>query len=154
MKILVVSDVHERPSALYAALRQQPDAHTVFFLGDGLRTLEQAAAEEPHRRFLAVRGNCDWGVTGYPDTGVEQIGPVRIFYTHGHLFGVKSDTDQLEYTARQAGASVLLYGHTHRPQALYRDGLHILCPGALADGAYGLLELGPGGVLLQTCRTD
>ena len=57
MRILVVSDVHGRVGRLYEAIEQQPTAHTVVFLGDGLRQAEEAAERYPDRTFYMVPGN-------------------------------------------------------------------------------------------------
>ena len=152
MRILVVSDIHGHASALRSALLQQPQAETVIFLGDGVTDWERESAALLGRRTLAVRGNCDWSAPGYPDQGLDEIAGVRVFYTHGHRYGVKSGTECLVRVAAEQGAAVVLYGHTHRAVAEYRDGVHLLCPGALANGEYGLVDILPQGVLLQTCR--
>ena len=73
--------------------------------------------------FLAVRGNCDFG-SDLPLTGEFTAQGVKIFYTHGHYYGVKSGLYTLACAARERGAQVALYGHTHNALEDYDDGLY------------------------------
>ena len=45
------------------------------------------------------------------DTG--QDDGIKIFFTHGHKWGVKYSTDRLFYKAKEIGAQIALFGHTH-----------------------------------------
>ncbi len=145
MRILVVSDIHESETALWAALDEQPTARTVLFLGDGLRRVEQTAERFTEHTFYTVPGNCDFAAM-QPKARLEIIGGKRIFFTHGHLYGVKSDPEPLWTAARERGADIVLFGHTHQPMQEYRDGLYILNPGSLGyGGTYGYIDLTPSG---------
>ena len=43
-----------------------------------------------------------------------QLGPVKAFITHGHLYNVTRNTvDSLVYAAQEQGAKIALFGHTH-----------------------------------------
>ena len=91
MKVLVVSDVHGRVTPLRWLLKNET-ADALFFLGDGLYDLDQAIAANgaaPDYPIYRVRGNCDIG-SDDPAEGLAPFGGVLFFYTHGHLFGVKS----------------------------------------------------------------
>ena len=71
----------------------------------------------------------------------------------GSVYGVKTDPLRVVYAARERGADILLYGHTHRPLTDYEDGLHILNPGSLrAGGTYGVVDLSDAGVVLNIVR--
>ena len=101
MKVLVVSDVHGRVTPLRWLLKNET-ADALFFLGDGLYDLDQAIAANgaaPDYPIYRVRGNCDIGFDD-PAEGLAPFGGVLFFYTHGHLFGVKSGYERIaEYAA-------------------------------------------------------
>ena len=159
-EILIFSDSHGNPDRVTEVLARNGARH-VFFLGDGLRDL--AFAPVANRCVYAVRGNCDFtGLDDTPDADVEIIDGVRIFYTHGHKYGVKSGLGGAIIAAVSRGADVLLYGHTHRvheqtlptgtPLAngtVLSKPLLIICPGALGDrtGSFATLTI-RGGVML------
>ena len=56
--------------------------------------------------------------------------------------------------AREQGAQVLLYGHTHQALTDYDDGLHILNPGSLSGWrpSYGTLDITPQGIVPNVIR--
>lgn len=144
MRLLVTSDTHGRAEALRLAIEQQPDARDVIFLGDGVRDCEEVMPAFPDRRFYMVRGNNDWSC---PLIGEERFGGVVTVFFHGHVQRVKYGLLQAVYTARERGAKLLLFGHTHEPLSAYDDGLHILNPGSLGyGGTYGIVDITPGGI--------
>lgn len=148
MRILVVSDTHGDEAALYDAIMQQPKAEVVIHLGDGERDVEAQKFRFPGKMFLQVRGNCDWG-SSLPPIGEYLINGMRIFYTHGHVYQVKYGTYDFERAARERKANIALYGHTHRSEEVYRDGLYILNPGSLhgSYGTYGIIDITPQGIV-------
>lgn len=142
MQVLIVSDVHGSDEALGRALYDCPLARVVFCLGDGVREYEAAQAREPARDFCIVRGNCDFSAGVTPATAVREIEGHRILCLHGHLHGVKQSLLRAEYAARERGADILLFGHTHVPYGKYHDGLYLCNPGSLGyDGWYALAEI-------------
>jgi putative phosphoesterase len=162
MDILIVSDTHGRRDRL-AELLRRTRAGILLFLGDGLRDLEVVDDGIVVR---AVRGNCDFTGRDVPESSVENFGTCRVFMTHGHRFGVKSSVESAAIAAAQAGADILLYGHTHQP--LHRtlpEGtalggctlekpLQIFCPGSLGEPrcgepSFGMLTLRHGAWLLS-----
>ncbi len=153
MRILVVSDSHGDGGSLRRAILSQPKAEVVVHLGDGEEELLRAKASFPEKMFLAVRGNCDWG-SSLPPAGEYTAQGVKIFYTHGHLYGVKSGLYTAVCAARERGARVLLYGHTHQANADYEDGLYILNPGSLSGwrASYGTLDVTPQGIVTNIVK--
>ena len=103
MRILVVSDTHGNDSSLRRAILAQPKAEVVIHLGDGEEELLRAKRAFPEKMFLAVRGNCDFG-SDLPLTGEFTAQGVKIFYTHGHYYGVKSGLYTFACAARERGA--------------------------------------------------
>ena len=111
MNILTVSDSHGRVEMLREAIRlTDPDA--VLFAGDGLRDLDGLSLSCP---LYAVRGNCDWDVTGgrYAEEELVTLAGVRILLTHGHRQGVKHGLGAAVAYAERCRADVLVFGHTH-----------------------------------------
>ena len=52
---------------------------------------------------------------------------------HGHTRNVKASPLSAQYAAREYGADVLLFGHTHRPLVDYDGALYTMNPGAAGD---------------------
>ena len=96
---------------------------------------------------MAVRGNCDFG-SALPPAGDFTAEGVKIFYTHGHLYGVKSEYDRLAEAAQARGADVALFGHTHHRTLVYDkvpDVPTLFNPGSLRDeGCYGVITVRDG----------
>lgn len=140
--------------ALRDALRMQPRAELVIHLGDGEEDLLRVQAEFPAKYFLQVRGNNDWG-SMLALTGESIVNSVKIFYTHGHVFNVKLGEERLIRAAKDKGAKLVLYGHTHTPEIRYEDGLYIFNPGALrgTSGTYGVIDIDESGGILPAILT-
>lgn len=152
MQLLIVSDVHGRMALLREVIEAHPAARTVLFLGDGLRQAQQAEEEYPDRTFYMVPGNGDFAAD-LPIAREETFGGKRFFFTHGHHYRVKYGLQTLELAARERQADIALFGHTHRPEEQYLDGLLLFNPGSLADGhAYGLIDVTPAGILTSLAR--
>lgn len=131
MRVLVVSDSHGRVDNMIRAVeRMQPDY--VLHLGDCQRDLEKLRREFPELPMEGVPGNCDWGSYDQPERLIE-LGGVRILMLHGHTRNVKSSPMAAMYAAREYGAQVLLFGHTHRPLVDNDGTLLTLNPGAAGD---------------------
>ena len=145
MKVLVLSDSHGRPGALRQAIEAE-NPHAVLFLGDGLSDAEKMREEYPTLFIEIVPGNCDWGSLDEPERLIELDG-VRLLLMHGHTRGVKYSGMNAYYAAKEMGADVLLYGHTHRPMVDYDGTLYTMNPGSIRyAGTYGVLLLENGKV--------
>ena len=152
MRVLVVSDVHGRLGRLCEAIEQQPTARDVIFLGDGIRQAEEAQERYPDRTFYLVPGNCDFGADAIP-IRQETFGGKRFYFTHGHLHDVKYTLYRLDLAAREAGADIVLFGHTHTAYEEYADGLYLFNPGSLGyDGTYGYVDIVGDGIRTAVVR--
>ena len=145
MKLIVFSDSHRELSHMREVLdREKPDY--VFHLGDHDSDAERISREFPTLSVAMVRGNCD----GWSDTSVTltlALGGVKFFLCHGHTLGVKSSYLRAIYAAREQGADVLLFGHTHVPEQDVCRGLKLLNPGSCGYGyqpTYGFFVLENG----------
>lgn len=131
MRVLVVSDSHGRTDNLIRAVELTHPDH-VLHLGDCQRDLEQLRRSFPMLPMEGVPGNCDYGSCDQPERLIELDG-VRILLLHGHTRGVKQDVLRAVWAARECGAQVLLFGHTHRPMVDNDGTLLVLNPGASGD---------------------
>lgn len=150
-KLLVLSDSHNQNTAIERILRAEKDIDALIFLGDGLRDLELALTHFPRLRAYAVAGNCDYGALE-PLDGLAAFDEVVVFYTHGHMYGVKYDLDTLAEAAAARGAQVALFGHTHQAIGEQRGDVFLFNPGSCGrcyTGAdtYGVLTLDKGDVV-------
>lgn len=153
MRILVFSDSHGRRRNMEEALFLHPEAEAVFFLGDGERDFREVRDLFPKLRFFGVSGNCDFGSLEQTWGLVMEAGK-RIFFTHGHLFGVKQGLWKLEEAAASHRADIVLFGHTHIPYTSYQGGIYYMNPGSIgcAGASYGLLDVTPAGVMMNTAK--
>ena len=111
MKLLILSDTHRSLGfACEAIEKEAPDA--VIHLGDHLGDAEDLSFAYQDPDFYYVPGNCDYAPT-VPQMLTLEFDGVRIFATHGHLFGVKRELTALADAARERGAQLALFGHTH-----------------------------------------
>jgi len=142
MKLLVISDSHGNyPHALKAHLLAGPVDH-IIHLGDGADDaglMEQVLEVPVHR----VAGNCDYDPEIPTDLTLD-FGGCRVFLTHGNRLLVKNGLKQLIGKGIEVGATVVLYGHTHRPAVESAEGMLLVNPGALKEGvpgSYAILTL-------------
>lgn len=149
MRIMALSDSHGSSSAIRNAISQHAkDIDTVIFLGDGLREFENVKKDYPHLKFYSVTGNCDTDITAKTFDEIKICGTV-IFFTHGHYYNVKSGTSALVSAAKNAGAQIALYGHTHIPDISFSSGITVVNPGSVArsrngENTYCIIELQRG----------
>ena len=145
MKILVLSDSHGNVDNMARCVEMVVPRH-ILHLGDCIRDAEALQDLFPHIPMTAVPGNCDFGASGIP-IRQETLGGKRFYFTHGHLHGVKHGLYRLDLAAREAGADVVLFGHTHVAYEEYADGLYLFNPGSLGyDYSYGYVDVVGGGI--------
>ena len=166
MELLVLSDSHGRRDRIEESVSLQikkPDA--VIFLGDGLKDI--VSADIGDIPTYCVCGNCDT-LNFFLDCNAptEQnliLGEKRIFFTHGHKYGVKSALSPLICEGVARGADIILFGHTHIPfeKTLLQENehgintdkeIHVFNPGSIGEYPYsfGVITIDRcGGVLLS-----
>ena len=145
MKILVFSDSHRALGDMVQVIQtQNPD--TVIHLGDLQQDAEELSYAFPSLPLISVPGNCD-GWTTSPLTRLIHLENQSILLSHGHLWRVKMGYEHAILQARKAGATILLFGHTHIPYCQrLEDGLWVMNPGAggSSGGSVGLIETRDG----------
>jgi len=130
VKIVVISDTHGNyPEAIRAVeLVERVDA--IVHLGDFCDDL-LAVRTAVGQTVIRVPGNCDIG-SSLPREQYLRIDDVPVLLCHGDAYGVKRGVARLAEHAGRIGARVVLFGHTHSPLVLDKDGLLLVNPGTLA----------------------
>lgn len=157
MTIPIFSDSHGvgyKAKEVFERLRKCGDVpRWAIFLGDGNSDIDEGIPTGCE--LLSVVGNCDPWTSVYdaegneiPDERVEFFGSVKVLMMHGHKYSVKSGNALAIKRAREVGADVLMFGHTHLPVCLhipanevYQKPLIVFNPGSLRQGSFGILTV-------------
>ena len=152
-KILLLSDSHGNIPALTAILRWAKDYEpdSAVFLGDGVADVPKAALAAGFScEWHMVRGNNDWG-SSVPESAVFECGGHTFFICHGHRFGLHwGDLHSFIAAARNNGAHVALFGHTHAAYCKQYDELLLVNPGSISRSrgrigeSFAVIECSPG----------
>jgi len=155
MRILVVSDTHGDIRNLVTVIKKHRDAEVIVHCGDGADEVSEIKLMFPERMVIAVRGNCDFCSTS-PNVETITLEGKKLFITHGHTYNVKSGLLNLSLAAKESGADLVIFGHTHNPTNLYDDGVYFLNPGSLRGlrGSYALVDVGEKGILINPLILD
>ena len=103
------------------------EADYVFHLGDCQNDIE-LFAKELKSKLVCVKGNCDGG----GEERVIFIDGVKVLLTHGDRYSVKTTPYKLLLRAREMGAKVAFYGHTHLAKIEEDDEVMLVNPGAFS----------------------
>ncbi len=153
MRIVVVSDTHGAYDRLRFVIRRHENADLLIHLGDGADEFFDLFRRYPNLPMRFCRGNCDPRFSGtLKKTLTIPVFAHRIFACHGDSYSVKGGIENLLAAAKDQGADIILYGHTHEKLTTYQNGVYILNPGSLSHPrngypSYGLLDVTPAGVL-------
>lgn len=154
MRVLVLSDSHGCVDNMDRCVRLAEPDH-ILHLGDCVRDAEHLARLWPAIPMTTVPGNCDWGDGDQAEKLIE-LGARRILMMHGHTRGVKYSLQRAVYAARECGAEVLVFGHTHAPLVDYDGSLYVMNPGTIggvgAPATYGVITIGAGRLECSTFR--
>jgi len=148
---LVMSDSHGNLGNLKKIINDYPYINTIIHLGDYYRDAARLRELHPEKEYHMVHGNCDFSVSDIPAEMVLDVEGLHILITHGNRYGVKSGLGMLQSRALNAGADVVLFGHTHVPLVQRYGDLLLVNPGSAGyprGGSmyptYALLEIGNG----------
>ncbi|MDZ5712391.1 metallophosphoesterase [Jeotgalibacillus haloalkalitolerans] len=126
MKLLVVSDNHGDEQIIKDVRKHwENKVDYMFHAGDSELPFDSGAMEP----FVKVRGNCDFD-SSYPENEVVDCGDIKVFITHGHLYGIKSSLDRIRYKADENNADLIIFGHSHQLGAEMLDRKLFLNPGS------------------------
>jgi putative phosphoesterase len=79
-----------------------------------------------------VSGNNDY-FTDIERDKMITIGKYKVFLTHGHRYRVNYDIDTIKEEARQRGADMVMFGHTHKPVIDLTSGVIAINPGSISQ---------------------
>lgn len=130
MRILIISDTHGSHRNLDEVLEREKDIDMLLHLGDVENDDDyiEAVMDCPVH---IVAGNNDY-FSYLPREKEIQIGKYKVFMTHGHNYYVSMNTERLRQAARQRGADIVMYGHTHRPKVDASEDVIVVNPGSLS----------------------
>ncbi|MEK4230227.1 metallophosphoesterase [Solibacillus sp. FSL H8-0538] len=126
MKLLVMSDTHGDAAVIERVKNYHLDVQTVIHCGDSELPYNHPYLQGVER----VAGNCDHD-PGYVNEIQFTAGELRVFVTHGHLYGVKSSPMNLVYRSKEIQADIVCFGHSHVLGAELIDGTLFVNPGSL-----------------------
>lgn len=148
MKALIFSDSHGGVSSMADFCLENPDAELIIFAGDMQSDIEELMELFPKKRYEFVRGNNDYFCSDVPYDRVFKFEEKCIFLTHGHRYNVKSGLYSISLAAKEKGADICIFGHTHI-KFNEKDGNVILFNPGSARRSCGLLEVQGGEVRLE-----
>ncbi len=146
LKLLVISDTHGYIGNA-VSLIEQTDPDYIIHLGDVASDCDELCSIYPTRRIICVLGNNDFFCKSYPIERTLEVCGKKIFMCHGHKYNVKYGLHLLKKVARDLGADIVLFGHTHTAFAEDDNGLTVLNPGSTRT--YGLITIKSGNVQAQ-----
>ena len=133
IKAAVFSDTHGNNFPMLEAARTS-GADVLIHLGDHDRDAQLLRQVLPDTPLYSVCGNCDCSPLS-PTTMTVQLGPVKAFLTHGHLYNASPwHLDSLVYAAEEQGANMALFGHTHKAAWEELGGITLINPGTAGKG--------------------
>ncbi len=142
MKIAVFADSHRRTQRMYDILSSE-SFDTMIHLGDCVEDAEEMSYEYPKLAIIGIAGNNDY-YSDLPYSRIVTVGNVKLFLTHGHLYPSHWRLRQISIDAKRAGATLALFGHTHRKADEMIDGIRIVNPGSISlprDGSASWIRL-------------
>lgn len=142
MKLIAVSDNHGNTYYMEEILSiYEDDVDNWVHCGDS-----ELMEDHPlWQRYKTVSGNMDYA-PGFELERIVEFKDHKFLVLHGHKHGVKRSNDEMKRRAREEGASVVFYGHTHVPKAEEEDGILFINPGSLTQprdrnvGTYLLID--------------
>lgn len=147
MRIGVISDTHGVREKALAAVEHMGSVDLLLHAGDHF---DDAIFLSNFLAFpvIGVRGNCDFAG---PGEELVDAGGVKILLLHGHQYEVKRSLQSLAYRAQEAGAKVVVFGHTHEPEIEWVDDILLFNPGSTIrprglcqHPTYGILTIEKG----------
>ena len=129
MKVLIVSDTHRKNENYFVAVeREKPDM--VIHCGD-VEGSEYALTEAAGCPVYITLGNNDF-FSNLPRELDLDIGPYKVWVTHGHNYYVSMGSEHIRREALIKGVDIVIYGHTHRPVVDQSGKVTVVNPGSLS----------------------
>ena len=148
MRIGIMGDTHRHASSMGRAIENFKDCDMILHTGDNFVDAN-IIHEKTGIDIIAVKGNCDF--EDVEDEILFESGGKSIFLCHGHRYGVKHGMGGLKKRAKELGADIVVFGHTHIPHFEEIDKMVFINPGSTSrprsgNGSVGLLSILESGV--------
>lgn len=143
---MIVSDTHRKNDNYFTVVeKERPDM--VIHCGDAEGS-EYALTQGAQCPVYIVLGNNDY-FSNLPRELDLEIGPYKVWVTHGHNYYVSMGNEHIRREALVKGVDIVMYGHTHRPSVDRSGSVTSVNPGSLSyprqEGhrpSYAVMELG------------
>lgn len=126
LKALIISDNHGVINSVESLVKGS-DADTIFHCGDWCESVDSLP-----KGIQLVRGNCDFD-NRIPVELITSWGAHRLLMVHGDRYQVKSSLLALKYKAEEAGANLILFGHSHHPLSIQDGDKVFINPGSVTQ---------------------
>lgn len=124
-EVIIVSDSHGLTKEL-RTITERHETKDKIHCGDS----ELQVNAEFIVPYQTVKGNCDWNAN-FLEEKIMEIDGLKIYVTHGHLYGVKSSLQKLQYRAEEVGADIVCFGHSHIAYAEKIGDILYINPGSI-----------------------
>lgn len=164
LRVVVVADTHSAPHPESARVIAARTPDVIVHAGDigDLAVLDRLAEIAP---VIAVRGNIDERASDLPDVVTIDVraggaSAIKLLLLHIAVHGPKIRADAAQL-ARQAGASIILCGHSHVPFLGKDRGLVVFNAGSIGPRrfqlpiVFGVLDIADGRLSMEhvSCET-
>lgn len=146
MRVLITSDTHGYYEDISNYVIEKENIDLILHAGDSSSDAI-SIAYETGVPCIRVRGNNDYFDNTSEDFELVDIGKTRILLTHGHKENVYRTYNRLVEKAKETGASIVVFGHTHTYYKKYHGNILLLNPGSPSlprDGNAGFLIMDIG----------
>lgn len=107
-KILILSDSHGLTSEITKIKERHKEINHIIHCGDSELEVDHPVL----KNVINVKGNCDYDAELKYIQQID-INKLNFYVTHGHLYNVGMDLQELYQDAKNNGAQIVCYGHTH-----------------------------------------
>lgn len=129
MKIGVLSDTHMMTKYIDKAIPYLNECDLIIHAGDNFRD-SKYIHQMTKVDMIAVKGNCDF--ENVEDEILFEVENKNILVCHGDKYDVKYGIDQLQKRAVELKADIVIFGHTHVPLCLNKNGINYINPGSIS----------------------
>lgn len=124
MKIMILSDSHAMSKTDLLNLLKANQVNYYIHCGDIYMTYDGLNLNN----FYIARGNNDF--SDIPYELFITLDNLKFFIVHGNRYDVDYNLDYLHTAAKQKGADIVCFGHTHQPFLDTKDGIIMINPGS------------------------
>ncbi|MGE5396129.1 MAG: YfcE family phosphodiesterase [Chitinophagales bacterium] len=145
MRVVATGDTHGQLEKIKKEIKLLPGIDLLLHTGDHYRD-GMTLGSQLQLKYHIVSGNCDSNEKVAREVILTLEG-IKILLTHGHLQRVKLTMNNLYFRAREIGAGLVIFGHTHVPYLEKTGDTWFLNPGspsyprAGTKASYGLVEI-------------